>query len=104
MSVKIRHTLAALLALFAIVAGALPAAAVSNGASRSHDEAANAPLGVDILVLRPVGFVSLAVGAGLFLISAPFTLITRPLEIGKPFKQFVVRPAKYLWADPLGGH
>jgi hypothetical protein len=106
MSVEIRHTLAALLALFAIVAGALPAAAVatSNGGSRSHDEAANAPLGVDILVLRPVGFVSLAVGAGLFLISAPFTLITRPLEIGKPFKQFVVRPAKYLWADPLGGH
>lgn len=103
MSAKTRRTLAALLALFAIVAGSLPAAA-SNGGSRSHEEAANAPLGVDILVLRPVGFVTLALGAGLFVVSAPFTLVTRPHEIGKPFKHFVVRPAKYLWADPLGGH
>jgi hypothetical protein len=31
-------------------------------------------------------------------------LITRPHEIGRPFKQLVVRPAKYIWADPLGGH
>jgi hypothetical protein len=104
MSVKTRRTLAALVALFAIVAGALPAAAASNGGSRSHEEASNAPLAVDILVLRPVGFVTLALGACLFVVSAPFTLVTRPLEIGKPFKHFVVRPAKYLWADPLGGH
>jgi hypothetical protein len=31
-------------------------------------------------------------------------LITRPHEIGIPFNDLVVRPAKYLWVDPLGGH
>jgi hypothetical protein len=67
-------------------------------------EAANAPAAVDVLLLRPVGFISLIVGTGLFLITAPIVLITRPHEIGVPFKELVVRPAKYIWVDPLGGH
>lgn len=67
-------------------------------------DAANAPVAVDALVLRPAGFVSLVVGTALFLVSSPLVLITRPHEIGKPFKQLVVRPAKYVWVDPLGGH
>jgi len=67
-------------------------------------DAANAPVAVDALVLRPAGFLSLVVGAALFVISAPIVLITRPHEIGKPFKQLVIRPAKYIWVDPLGGH
>jgi hypothetical protein len=103
MSAEIRRTLAALVALIAIVSGSLPADA-SNGGSRSHDEAANAPVGFDVLVMRPVGFVTLVLGTGLFLIAAPLTLVTRPLEIDKPFQNFVVRPARFLWADPLGGH
>jgi glucose uptake protein GlcU len=67
-------------------------------------DAANAPAAVDVLLLRPVGFISLIVGTGLFLITAPIVLITRPHEIGIPFNDLVVRPAKYLWVDPLGGH
>jgi hypothetical protein len=67
-------------------------------------EAANAPAAVDVLLLRPVGFISLIVGTALFLITAPIVLITRPHEIGVPFKELVVRPAKYIWVDPLGGH
>jgi hypothetical protein len=70
----------------------------------SQTDAANAPVAVDVILLRPAGFISLVVGTGLFLASAPIVLITRPHEIGRPFKQLVVRPAKYIWADPLGGH
>ena len=55
-------------------------------------------------LLRPAGFVSLVVGTGLFIATSPIVLITRPHEIGKPFKSLVVRPAKYLWVDPIGGH
>jgi len=72
--------------------------------TRSQADASNAPVAVDVLLLRPVGFLSLIVGTGLFLAMSPIVLVTRPHEIGIPFKQLVVRPAKYLWADPLGGH
>ncbi len=67
-------------------------------------DSANASATVDVLLLRPAGFVSLIVGTGLFLVLSPIVLITRPHEIGIPFKELVVRPAKYLWVDPLGGH
>ena len=57
-----------------------------------------------VMLLRPVGFVSLVVGAGIFLLISPIILVTRPHEIGKPFDDLVGRPARYLWRDPLGGH
>ena len=67
-------------------------------------DASNAPAVVDVLILRPAGFVSFAVGIVLFVVSSPIVLITRPHEIGTPFKQLVMRPAKYIWSDPIGGH
>lgn len=71
---------------------------------RTQDDAANAPATVDVLLMRPLGFLGLIVGTGLFLLLTPIVLITRPHEIGIPFKQLVVRPAKFLWGDPIGGH
>lgn len=59
---------------------------------------------VDVLVLRPVGFVTLLGGTALFIASLPFVLITRPHEIGKPFDSLVATPARYVWLDPLGSH
>lgn len=79
-------------------------AATATAGTVTQGDAANASPVVDVMILRPAGFVSLAVGTGLFLVTAPIVLITRPHEIGKPFKQLVVRPAKYVWVDPLGGH
>jgi len=79
-------------------------ATTASADSVAQGDASNSSPVVDALVLRPAGFLSLAVGTGLFVLSVPFVLVTRPHEIGKPFKQLVVRPAKYLWADPLGGH
>ena len=101
MSNRLRRILAVMTATlmisttFAITASA---GAVSQG------DAANAPAAVDVLLLRPAGFLSLVVGSALFLATAPIVLVTRPQEIGTPFKELVVRPAKYVWADPLGGH
>lgn len=72
--------------------------------TRSQADASNAPVAVDVLLLRPAGFLSLIVGTGLFVVMSPIVLVTRPHEIGIPFKQLIVRPAKFLWSDPLGGH
>jgi hypothetical protein len=72
--------------------------------TRAQADVENAPVAVDVLLLRPAGFISLIVGTALFLVTSPIVLVTRPHEIGKPFKQLVMRPAKFLWVDPLGGH
>ncbi len=70
----------------------------------AQGDAANAPAVVDVMLLRPVGFISLVVGSAIFLAISPIILVTRPHEIGTPFDDLVARPARYLWRDPLGGH
>ncbi|MEM9174860.1 MAG: hypothetical protein AAGC67_06470 [Myxococcota bacterium] len=101
MSTRIRRILAVLAATLMFQAAFVQTAAAQTVA---QGDAANASPVVDVLLLRPAGFMSLVVGSGLFLVTAPIVLVTRPHEIGKPFKQLVVRPAKYVWVDPLGGH
>jgi hypothetical protein len=70
----------------------------------AEGDASNAPAVVDVMLLRPAGFVGLVVGTGLFLVLTPIVLVTRPHEIGIPFGALVAKPARYLWVDPLGGH
>jgi hypothetical protein len=67
-------------------------------------DASNAPPVVDVMLLRPFGFISLVVGTAIFVVISPIILVTRPHEIGKPFNDLVGGPARYLWLDPLGGH
>ena len=101
MSTRIRRILAVTATLLMFQAAFVQTAAAQTVA---QGDAANASPVVDAMLLRPAGFVSLVVGGGLFLVTAPIVLVTRPLEIDKPFKQLVMRPAKYVWVDPLGGH
>ncbi len=99
MSFELRRTLAALIALLM-----LGSAVSTTAMAGSQEEVANAPVVFDVLVMRPVGFVTLVLGTGLFLVSTPLILVTRPQEIGKPFDHLVAGPARFLWVDPLGGH
>ncbi|MBJ20562.1 MAG: hypothetical protein GY910_02275 [bacterium] len=102
MSKRLRRILAAMGTFLMFSTAFAPTAMAATSVDQS--DAANAPAVVDALVLRPAGFISLVVGVTLFAVSAPIVLITRPFEIGIPFKQLVVRPAKYIWVDPIGGH
>ena len=97
MSIRLRRILA-------IVSAALLLSTTATAQTISQGDAANAPAVVDVMLLRPAGFVSLIVGTGIFLAISPIVLITRPHEIGMPFETLVAGPAKYLWRDPLGGH
>jgi hypothetical protein len=90
--------------ILAVMAAILMFSTTATAGTVSQNDAANATPVVDVMLLRPAGFVSLVVGTGLFIATSPIVLITRPHEIGKPFKSLVVRPAKYLWVDPIGGH
>lgn len=101
MSNRIRRSVAVLTtALLLSAAAATPSMATST----FRDDAANASPVLDVMLMRPAGFVSLVVGIGLMAVVTPLVLITRPTEINKPFEQLVVKPARFLWVDPIGGH
>jgi hypothetical protein len=103
MSARTRRTLAALVALLML---SLSASASQAGSTRSGmgNKASQSPVVFDVLILRPLGFVTLALGAGLFVISMPLVAVTRPQDIRKPYETFLVRPCRFLWKDDLGAH
>lgn len=100
----LRRFLAASCALVLLVGAAAPA--YSSSESMRTMMAGSDPVSptVDVLLLRPIAFVSLVGGVALFIVSVPFVAITRPHEIGKPFDTLVAEPARYIWMDPLGTH
>ncbi len=104
MSARLRTLLAVFCALV-LVSGAAAPAYSSSGSMRTMMAGAD-PVSVtaDILLLRPLGLITLVGGLALFALSLPILAITRPHEIGKPWNQLVVKPVKYVWVDPLGQH
>lgn len=101
MSNRIRRSVAAVTAALLL---STVATTPSFAQTRAQEDAANASPVVDVMLLRPVGFLSLVVGVGLMAALTPIVLITRPHEINKPFEQLVIKPARFLWVDPIGGH
>lgn len=101
---RLRRFLAAACALVLLTGVAAPAFAVSESMRSLMAGSDPVSPAVDVLVLRPVAFVTLVGGTALFVASLPFVLITRPHEIGRPFDSLVAEPARYIWMDPLGTH
>ena len=109
------RSLTATICILAMLAGVtLPSLAAAEGgadmqstyvvSSKSAANDISSWPAFDVLFLRPLGFGALALGAGLFALSVPLVLLTRPAEIGKPLDTFIIQPARYLWVDPLGAH
>ena len=57
-------------------------------------------MAADALIVRPLGIVAIVGGFGMFVISAPFSLLGR--NAGAAWKALVVHPAKFTFARPLG--
>lgn len=104
MRIRLRRFVAASCALVLLLGVAAPA--YSSSESMRSMMAGSDPVSpaVDVLLLRPVAFVTLVGGTALFLAALPFIAITRPHEIGEPFDALVAEPARYIWMDPLGTH
>jgi hypothetical protein len=104
MSHRIRQLTVALVACGLLASQAAPAAAQSATLNNA-DREATVPVVLDAMVLRPVGLVMTVVGAALFAVPvAPVLALTRPTDMGKPFRVLVVGPARYTFVDPLGLH
>lgn len=106
MSRRFHRVAVAILTLVLAVGLASPALASPFDSDKSgQDEAKSVQVVVDVLVLRPLGLMMTALGTVFYAVPvAPLTLITRPSDIGKPFKLLVAAPAHYTFVDPLGEH
>jgi ABC-type transport system involved in cytochrome c biogenesis permease subunit len=87
-----------------LLASAAPALADTVTMNGNNEQSHTVPVLLDALFLRPVGMVVTAFGAVTFCAIAPIMAITRPTDIGKPFRSLVMGPARYTWVDPLGYH
>jgi hypothetical protein len=54
----------------------------------------------DALLVRPLGIVAIVLGAGLFIISLPFSLLGQ--NVGEAGSKLVVDPATFTFVRPLG--
>ena len=72
--------------------------------SDNNEQARSVPVVFDALFLRPIGMIVTGLGAATFCAIAPILAITRPTDMGGPFRALVMAPARYTWVDPLGTH
>jgi hypothetical protein len=62
------------------------------------------PVIFDLVILRPLGLATTALGVAAFVPAAALTALVRPTDIGKPFEVLVKQPFGYTFMDPLGTH
>ena len=55
---------------------------------------------VDAILVRPLGLVAIVLGAGIYVISLPFSLLGH--NVGEAGSMLVVAPAKFTFSRPLG--
>lgn len=101
---RVRQLLGAFCVLALLVSAGAPAFASDRSMQAMMEGRDPVSPTFDLLVLRPVGMLGLVGGFGLFVVTSPITLITRPHEIGTPWERMVVQPARYVWMDELGQH
>jgi hypothetical protein len=92
------------LAAFALVAlVAAPAAAVTNERVDRVDSAYADPM-VDVLLIRPIGLLGLGLSGMLWVPAQVMTLCINPTEWKVPLNELLVKPARFVFVDPIGSH
>ena len=95
-----KSLIATTLALVLLVTTSLASAEIPYA---TDDKAADVPaeaIIADALVLRPLGLAATVVGTAVFVVSLPFSLLTK--RVDKAAQKLVVDPAKYTFTRPLG--
>jgi hypothetical protein len=102
---RIGNLALALATCVALVAPAVPAAAVSQYGTDPDAVPLQSTLFVPgDVVMRAMGVGLTAVGFVSFVAASPIIGITRPGDIGRAWRAMVVHPAHFTWVDPLGRH
>ena len=69
-------------------------------ATIQEEEISTENMVADALIVRPLGIVATILGAGLFLISLPFSALGK--NVSEAGQKLVVAPAKFTFTRPLG--
>jgi hypothetical protein len=83
---------------------AVPATSAFAGSNVELIEGEKAPPMVDLFIMRPLGLVMLGVSAALWVPAQTLTMVIRPTDYKKPIDAMLVKPAKFVFVDPLGEH
>ena len=100
----LRHLRTLLAALAVVGMLAVPATSAFAGTNVDLIENAKSPPMVDLLLMRPLGLVMLAGSAALWVPAQAATMLVRPKDYMVPIEHMLVKPAKFVFVDPLGGH
>lgn len=79
-----------------LLAGSVPAMADSTA---SPSDAGGSML-ADIFIVRPISLAGSILGAAVFVVSLPFTLVTQ--STGEAAKELLAKPLEYTFNRPLG--
>lgn len=85
---------------FLVVLALATAPAVSVADVGMGESPSAAAMGFDVLLVRPLGLVSTVAGAGLFVVSLPFSVLG--MNTGEAAVRLVGEPAKFTFVRPLG--
>ena len=94
----------ATLTVAAMLFGTLGTPAFAGTTQFGDVESSHVSDSFDLLVMRPVGLVALAVGAVLWVPAAAMTAAVQPSEIKKPTEALVMKPYRYVFVDSIGSH
>jgi hypothetical protein len=92
---------AAAIAAFALLGAAAPASA---GSAMDDIDPNSVPASVDLILLRPIGLVTTAVGAVAFVPAAAVTALFHRQSIPAVFDILVRGPYEFTFVDPIGAH
>lgn len=97
---KIRAAVA-LAFIFSVLVGGLPHAVhAADGYEREVRQRSAGAMAVDAIAVRPLGIIATVVGAGIFVVSLPFSALGG--NVGQAADTLVVAPAKFTFTRPLG--
>ncbi|MBV62228.1 hypothetical protein [Abyssibacter profundi] len=87
--------------VFATVLGLSATVATAASSASPYEEPTAGAMAFDLLIVRPIGLVTTVAGAGLFVLSVPFSAIQgkSPLDAADTL---VVEPARFTFTRPLG--
>jgi hypothetical protein len=100
----LRHLRIFLAALAVVGMLAVPTTSAFAGSGFEMVENEKAPPMIDLFFMRPLGLVMLAASAALWVPAQATTMLIRPQDYRKPIDALLVKPAKFVFVDPLGEH
>lgn len=97
MNMQIRRIMVLLLVVALI---AIPCNAFAINVPSSDDQIKIGEMATDLVVVRPVGIVTVILGFGFFVVSSPFSALGG--NVGEAWDIMVAKPVKFTFARPLG--